>query len=77
SIGPAAIGSNELILKLREKTGAGMMDCKRALGEASGDYEKAVEVLRKKGLADAAKKGARTTKEGLGAAFTSADGRAG
>ncbi len=76
-MGPAAVGSNELILKLREKTGAGMMDCKRALGEALGDYEKAVEVLRKKGLADAAKKGARTTKEGLVAAFTSADGRAG
>lgn len=76
-MGTSALGSNEAILKLREKTGAGMMDCKRALGEAGGDYEKAVEVLRKKGLADAAKKGARTTKEGLIAAALSADGRKG
>src|SRR5208283_1893556 len=47
---------NEQIMALREKTGAGMMDCKKALTEAHGDFDKAVESLRKKGLADAAKK---------------------
>jgi elongation factor Ts len=49
---------------LREKTGAGMMDCKRALQEADGDYEKAVEILRKKGIASAAKRAGRSVKEG-------------
>ncbi|HVE15070.1 MAG TPA: translation elongation factor Ts [Elusimicrobiota bacterium] len=66
---------NEMILKLREKTGAGMTACKSALVEAGNDYEKALELLRKKGLADAAKKSARTTKEGLVAAFVSPDGK--
>lgn len=69
--------TNEQILALREKTGAGMMDCKRALQEAGGDFAKAVELLRKKGLADAAKKSARTTKEGAIAAWVSPDGRRG
>lgn len=46
----------ELVKDLREKTGAGMMDCKKALTEAAGDMEKAAELLRKKGLAAAAKK---------------------
>lgn len=45
--------------ELRQKTGAGMMDCKKALEECAGDMEKAVEVLRKKGLASAAKKAGR------------------
>ena len=67
--------STELIVKLREKTGAGMMDCKKALTEAGGDMEKAVESLRKKGLADAAKRSARTAKEGLIAAHIAPDGR--
>jgi elongation factor Ts len=49
---------------LREKTGAGMMDCKKALQEADGDYEKAVEILRKKGVASAAKRAGRAVKEG-------------
>jgi elongation factor Ts len=49
---------------LREKTGAGMMDCKKALQEAGGDYEKAVEILRKKGIASAAKRSGRSVKEG-------------
>ncbi len=49
---------------LREKTGAGMMDCKKALQEAGGDYEKAVEILRKKGIASAAKRSGRAVKEG-------------
>jgi elongation factor Ts len=54
-----------LVKELREKTGAGMMDCKRALGETSGDVEGAVDWLRKKGLAAAAKKAGRVAAEGL------------
>jgi elongation factor Ts len=54
-----------LVKELREKTGAGMMDCKRALGESSGDLEAAVDWLRKKGLAAAAKKAGRIAAEGL------------
>lgn len=53
------------IKELREQTGVGMMDCKNALTEASGDMEKALEVLRKKGLSMAAKKSSRTASEGL------------
>ncbi len=54
-----------LVKQLREKTGAGMMDCKKALQESEGDMEAAVDWLRKKGLAAAAKKAGRTTSEGL------------
>ena len=54
-----------LVKELREKTGAGMMDCKRALSETNGDLEGAVDWLRKKGLAAAAKKSGRTASEGL------------
>ncbi|HLZ65170.1 MAG TPA: translation elongation factor Ts [Aliidongia sp.] len=54
-----------LVKELREKTGAGMMDCKRALGEVGGDIEQAVDWLRKKGLAAAAKKAGRIAAEGL------------
>src|SRR5829696_410134 len=54
-----------LVKELRDKTGAGMMDCKRALGETSGDMEGAVDWLRKKGLAAAAKKAGRVAAEGL------------
>jgi elongation factor Ts len=54
-----------LVKELREKTGAGMMDCKRALGEAGGDIEAAVDWLRKKGLSAAAKKAGRVAAEGL------------
>jgi elongation factor Ts len=50
---------------LREKTGAGMMECKKALTESSGDFEKAVDLLRQRGLATAAKKSGRTASEGL------------
>ena len=50
---------------LREKTGCGMMDCKKALTESNGDMEKAVEFLREKGLAAAAKKSGRIAAEGL------------
>lgn len=54
-----------MVKELREKTGAGMMDCKKALTEANGDMEKAIEVLREKGLAKAAKKSGRIAAEGL------------
>ncbi|MEW6239039.1 MAG: translation elongation factor Ts [Candidatus Omnitrophota bacterium] len=50
---------------LREKTGAGMMDCKKALTECDGDFDKATKYLREKGMADAAKRSGRTTKEGV------------
>lgn len=55
----------QMVKELREKTGAGMMDCKAALGETSGDMEAAVDWLRKKGLAKAAKKAGRVAAEGL------------
>lgn len=55
----------ELVKQLREKTGAGMMDCKKALEETGGDFEKAIEYLRKKGAAVAAKRAERTANEGL------------
>ncbi|MBI3592072.1 MAG: translation elongation factor Ts, partial [Nitrospirae bacterium] len=51
--------------ELREKTGAGLMDCKRALSDSSGDIEKAIDMLRQKGLATAAKKASRAASEGL------------
>ena len=54
-----------LVKDLREKTGAGMMDCKRALTEAGGDLEAAIDWLRKKGLSAAAKKSGRVAAEGL------------
>jgi len=57
--------SAEMVKKLREKTGAGMMDCKKALEETGGDFEKAVDVLRTKGQATADKRSSRTAKEGL------------
>lgn len=55
----------QLVKELREKTGAGMMDCKKALTEANGDFEKAIEVLRKKGAAVAAKRAERSANEGI------------
>lgn len=69
--------SAELVKQLREMTGAGVMDCKRALGESGGDIETAVDGLRKKGLAAAAKKSGRIAAEGLvGAATRSLAGAA-
>jgi elongation factor Ts len=62
-----------MVKDLREKTGAGMMDCKAALTETNGDFEKAVDWLRKKGLAKAAKKAGRTAAEGLIGIATQAD----
>jgi len=55
---------SEMIRDLREKTGAGMLDCKKALTESNGDFEEAVRLLRQKGLATAAKKAGRTASEG-------------
>ncbi|MGE3966722.1 MAG: translation elongation factor Ts, partial [Dongiaceae bacterium] len=57
--------SAALVKELREKTGAGMMDCKKALGETQGDLEGAIDWLRKKGLSQAAKKAGRVAAEGL------------
>lgn len=57
--------SAQLVKQLRERTGAGMMECKKALQEAGGDIDKAVDVLRKRGIASAAKKSTRTTKQGV------------
>jgi elongation factor Ts len=62
---------------LREQTGAGMMDCKRALLEADGDFEKAVVILRERGLAAAAKRSAREAREGLVASYIHPGGRVG
>jgi elongation factor Ts len=62
---------------LRERTGAGMMDCKRALEEAGGDVEKAVALLRERGLAAAAKKAGRDAREGLISSYIHTGGRVG
>ena len=64
-----------MVKELREKTGAGMMDCKKALVEVAGDLEKAVDWLRQKGMAKAAKKAGRATSEGLVAVAHAADGK--
>jgi elongation factor Ts len=69
--------SAQQVKDLRESTGAGMMDCKKALEECGGDKEKAVDILRTKGLADLAKKAGRATNEGLVAAWTSENGKVG
>jgi elongation factor Ts len=65
------------VKELREQTGAGMMDCKKALEECAGDFEKAQEFLRKKGLADAAKKASRIASEGLVHSYIHGGGRVG
>jgi elongation factor Ts len=62
---------------LRERTGAGMMDCKAALTEAGGDMDKAVEILRVKGQAQAAKRGERVASEGVIASYIHANGKIG
>ncbi len=67
----------DTIKALREKTGAGVMDCKRALEEAKGDLEGAEALLKDKGLADAAKRVGRETREGLVEAYIHAGGRLG
>lgn len=67
----------DMVKQLRERTGAGMMDCKKALVETSGDLEKAGEYLREKGLAAAAKKAGRIAAEGLVDSYIHGDGRIG
>ena len=66
-----------LVKELREKTGAGMMDCKKVLTETDGDMEKAIELLRERGIAKAAKKSGRVAAEGLVEAYISEDGKTG
>lgn len=66
-----------LVKELRERTGAGMMDCKKALTAVEGDMEKAIDFLREKGLAAAAKKAGRIAAEGIVASSVSADGKVG
>jgi elongation factor Ts len=66
-----------LVKELRERTGAGMMDCKRALADAGGDVEAAATALRTKGLADAAKRAGRAANEGLVDSYIHAGGRLG
>ena len=66
-----------LVKELREKTGAGMMDCKKVLTETDGDMEKAIELLRERGIAKAAKKSGRVAAEGIVEAYISEDGKVG
>lgn len=66
-----------MVKELRERTGAGMMDCKKALNEVGGDIEKAIEYLREKGLAAAAKKAGRIAAEGLVESYIHGGGRIG
>lgn len=66
-----------LVKELREMTGAGMMDCKKALTECDGDMDKAVDFLREKGLAQAAKKAGRIAAEGLVGSYISEDAKTG
>ncbi|MFL5272159.1 MAG: translation elongation factor Ts, partial [Anaeromyxobacteraceae bacterium] len=69
--------SAKMVAELREKTGAGMMDCKKALSEAGGDLGKAEDVLRKKGLSAAAKKAGRIASEGAVASYIHMGGKIG
>ena len=69
--------SSKLVKELREKTGAGMMNCKKALQESKGDFEKAVESLRQKGLASADKKAGRQASEGLVESYIHTGGKLG
>jgi len=69
--------SASMVKDLRERTGAGMMDCKKALIEANGDMEKAIEILREKGIAKAAKKAGRIASEGIVDAYIHGGGRIG
>ena len=69
--------SAALVKELRDKTGAGMMDCKNALSETSGDVEAAVVLLRKKGIADASRRSGRKTSEGLVGSYLHGGGKIG
>lgn len=67
----------QMVKELRERTGAGMMECKKALNESNGDLEKAIEILRERGLAAAAKKAGRIAAEGLVETYVSEDKKSG
>src|SRR5512144_761207 len=69
--------STDTVRELRERTGAGMMDCKKALEESAGDVDKAVALLRERGVAQAAKKAGREAREGLVSAYIHPGGRLG
>lgn len=69
--------STQQIKELREETGSGLLDCKKALEDSNGDFEKAIEVLRKKGLAKAAKRADREASEGVLELYNHGDGRVG
>ena len=69
--------SAELVKELRDRTGAGFMDCKKALTEADGDLDKATTILRERGLAAAAKKSSREAREGLVSSYIHTGGRVG
>jgi elongation factor Ts len=69
--------SAKMVGELRESTGAGLMDCKKALVETAGDFDKAVEILRKKGVASAAKKAGREAAEGLVESYIHLGGKVG
>jgi len=69
--------TTDLIKELRERTGAGMLDCKKALQENGGSIEKAVDFLREKGLAKAAKRGDKETKEGRVISYIHSNGKIG
>jgi elongation factor Ts len=67
----------EMVKKLRDKTGAGMMDCKRALAETEGDFDKAIDLLRQKGLAVAAKRESKIASEGIITSYIHTGGKIG
>ena len=67
----------DMVKELRDKTGAGMMDCKKALSETEGDIEKAIDYLRQKGLSDAAKRTGRTATEGVIGSYIHPGGKIG
>ncbi len=69
--------TSQMVKDLRDKTGAGMMDCKKALSEHAGDMEKAIDFLRQKGLAVAAKRAGRATSEGVIETYIHAGGKLG
>ncbi|MBC8207657.1 MAG: translation elongation factor Ts [Desulfobulbaceae bacterium] len=69
--------TSQMVKDLRDRTAAGMMDCKKALGETEGDMEKAVDLLRQKGLAVAAKRAGRATSEGVIETYVHAGGKLG
>jgi len=69
--------SANMVKELREKTGAGMMDCKKALSETGGDFQKALDYLRQKGLATAAKRAGRVASEGRVGSYIHAGGKIG